>query len=395
MRIATLRRHQPPPGLPGLLGVARVDVRTRDLLRRLRPGDIAVIDHLDLDQGTAAALVSTGVSAVVNASPSSSGRYPNQGPEVVVAAGVVLLDGVGRDVLRTVADGETLRLDGDTLYRDATVLAQGDRLGRDDVRAAMASARAGLGVHLETFTANAVEHLRREQDVLLDGADIPRLRTPIDDRLVLVVVAGPGWRDDLHRLRRWIADDHPVLVGVDEAADGLIALGHRPDVVLGELEAVSDRALRCGAELVLHVARDGRAPAQERLEDLGLVAARFQATGTGEDLALLLADAAGARLIVLAGSHVSLTDLLDQGRAETPGAFLTRLRIGTRLLDARAVSALYRPRPRVWPLVTVLALAVAGLLAAVAFGGGGALGDTVLGDWWRSGTATIRGLLSR
>jgi uncharacterized membrane-anchored protein len=392
MNMTTLRRSKKHPVLPGLLGVARVDPRSRELARRLRPGEIAVIDHLDLDQVTAQALVASGVSAIVNASPSSSGRYPNLGPGVVVGAGVILLDRVGPEILRLVEDGETLRLDGDTIFRGEVPIAAGALATRESVHAAMETARTGLRVQLESFTANAAEHLRRERDLLLDGAGIPATQTVLDGRPVLVVVAGNGWEEDVTALRHWIREVEPVLIGVDEGADALLHLGHRPDLVIGELDSVSDLALTCGAELVLHVARDGRAPALHRLEELGAEHTVFRATGTGEDLALLLADAAGATFVALAGSHTTLREFIDYGRAQMPGAFLVRLRLGSKLVDARTVAAVHRRRPAAWPLVLLMVLAVAGLVAAVTLTGLNTFDGTQLGDWWNSAYAWVQGL---
>jgi uncharacterized membrane-anchored protein len=392
VNLATLRRSKKRSDLPGLLGVARVDLRTRELAKRLRPGEIAVIDHLDLDKVTAQALVASGVSAIVNASPSSSGRYPNLGPEVLVGAGVVLIDRVGPEILRLVEDGETLRLDGDTVFRGEVPLAAGGLATPASVHAAMEAARTGLRVQLESFTANAAEHLRRERDLLLDGAGIPATQTVIEGRPVLVVVAGGGWEEDVTALRHWIREAEPVLIGVDEGADALLHLGHRPDIVIGELDSVSDLALTCGAELVLHVARDGRAPAVPRLEELGAEYIGFRATGTGEDLALLLADAGGASVVALAGSHTTLTEFIDYGRAQMPGAFLVRLRLGSKLVDARTVAAVHRRRPAAWPLVLLMVLAVAGLVAAVAATGLTAFEGTQLGDWWDSAYAWFQGL---
>jgi uncharacterized membrane-anchored protein len=393
MNMVTLRRPKKQPGLPGLFGVARVDAHTRELAKRLRPGDIAVIDHLDLDKVTAQALVASGVSAIVNASPSSSGRYPNLGPEVVVGAGVILLDRVGPEILRLVEDGETLRLDGDTIFRGEVPLAAGGLLTPESVHASMETARSGLRVQLESFTANAAEHLRRERDLLLDGAGIPAAKTAMEGRPVLVVVAGSGWQEDLRALRHWIREARPVLIGVDEGADALLHLGHQPDIVLGELDSVSDLALTCGAELVLHVARDGRAPALPRLEELGAEHSVFRATGTGEDLALLLADAAGADIVALAGSHTTLTEFIDHGRAEMPGAFLVRLRLGTKLVDARTIAAVHRRRPSAWPLVLLMLLALGGLGAAIAAAGLDSFQGTMLGDWWNSAYAWAQGLI--
>jgi uncharacterized membrane-anchored protein len=400
MRLATLRRPHKTPGLPGLVAVVRVAVNhphadhlgARDLAKRLKPGDIAVIDHLDLDQVTAQLLVAAGVSAIVNAAPSSSGRYPNLGPEIVVTNGVILLDRVGADAVRTINDGEKLRLHSDRLYRGDVMLAQGDLLTCETVRDAMDRARDGLAFQLQVFTSNATEHLRQERDLLLDGAGFPELRTSLDGRPVLVVVNGSGWREDLEGLRHYIREVAPVLIGVDDGADALLEAGHTPDIIIGDLDTVSDVALESGAELVLHVSRDGRAPGHPRLEELGASFAVFQATGAGEDLALLLADASGADTIVLAGSHASLTEFIDHARSDMAGAFLARLRVGNKLVDARTIAKIYRRRPATWPLFLLLLLAISGLVAVLVLTGVHGLEGTALGDWWDSARNWLQGL---
>src|SRR3954452_14591460 len=297
MRLATLRRPRRLPDLPGLIGTVRVDdgrhhtaareLGAREVAKRVRPGDIAVIDHLDLDKVTAQLLVAAGVRAVVNAAPSISGRYPNLGPEILVGAGIPLLDRVGSEALLGLADGERLRLDGDTLYREETPVARGHLLTPDGVAVAMDRARDGLTFPLRAFAANASEHLASERDLLLDGTGVPEVRTRFDGRPAVVVVGGSGWKEDLKGLRGYLREADPVLVGVDSGADALLESGHRPDLVIGDLTDVSDAALTGGAEVVLHVTRGGRAPAGERLADLGVESVAFVAEGSGQDLALL------------------------------------------------------------------------------------------------------------
>jgi uncharacterized membrane-anchored protein len=390
VKLATLIRPR-RSALPGLVGTARVDggnrrpasreLGAREIARRLKPGDIAVIDHLDLDKVTAQQLVAAGAGAVVNGAPSISGRYPNLGPEIIVAAGIPLLDRVGSEALVGLVDGERLRLDGDTLYRDETPVARGDLLTPERVEAAMERARDGLTFQLRAFAANATEHLAAERDLLLDGSGVPEVRTRFDGRPAVVVVGGSDWEADLVGLRGYIRETDPVLVGVDTGADALLELDYTPDLVIGDLTEVSDTALTCGAEVVLHVSRGGHAPAAERLADLGVESVAFVAGGTGQDLALLLADSAGASAIVLTGAHTTLREFIDHSRDEMPGTFLTRLRVGAKLVDARAVAAVYRRPVAVWPLVLFLLVAIAGLVAAVVVAGTDGFAGTPVGDW--------------
>ena len=358
MRLSLRRRRVPAP--PGeVVGPARVDRRTKALTKRLHPGDIAVIDHLDLDRVSAEALVACRPAAVLNASRSTSGRYPNLGPEILVAAGVPLVDDLGPDVM-TIADGRLLRLVDGAVHDGATVVAEGELQTAETVAAAMEDARAGLSVQLESFAANTMDYLRREHDLLLDGVGVPDIRTPIDGRHVLIVVRGYHYKEDLQILRSYIREYHPVLIGVDGGADAILEAGWRPDLIVGDMASVSDRALRCGAEVVVHAYRDGRAPGLARVEQLDVPHVVFPATGTSEDVAMLLADDKGAELIVAVGTHATLVEFLDKGRSGMASTFLTRLRVGSKFVDAKGVSRLYRHGIS---NAQVVLLVLAGLLA--------------------------------
>jgi uncharacterized membrane-anchored protein len=392
MRIATLRRPRRQPELPGVLGVARVDSRTKNLTKRLRPGDIAVIDHLDLDKVSAEALVACRVGAIVNASPSTSGRYPNLGPEIVVGAGIPVLDAAGPEVLKAVEEGEQLRLDGDTLFRGIAVVATGERLSAESVQAAMEQARAGLAVQLEAFAGNTMEYLRQERELLLDGVGVPDIRTELDGRQVLIVVRGYHYKEDLAILRSYIREFRPVLIGVDGGADALLENGYRPHLVVGDMDSVSDAALGCGAELVVHAYRDGHAPGLARLEELGVPAVVFPATGTSEDVAMLLADDKGASLIVAVGTHATLVEFLDKGRAGMASTFLTRLRVGGKLVDAKGVSRLYRSRVSSGQLALLIVAGLLALAAAMSATEAGRVTITVLQTRWDAFVFWLQGL---
>ena len=381
-------RQRPDAALPGTSGPLRVDRRTSTLVRRLKPGDVAVIDHLDLDKANAQALLDCGVVAVVNASPFISGRYPNLGPELLARAGVVLVDSVGSEAFSKLHDGTPARIqDGQLFVKDEPVVS-GKELSLDDITAMMEEARGGLSTQLQSFTHNTTEFLRREQDLLLHGEGAPDLRTRLAGRPVMVVVKGYDYRDDLRGLRRYIREQRPVLIGVDAGADALLEAGHRPDiVVIGENglapgtradgSTVSDKALRGAKEVVLHSDRAGRAVGSDRLERIGVRPHNFSASGTSEDVALLLADLAGASLIVSVGTHATLNEFLDRHRSGLASTFLTRLRVGPKLVDAKGVPHLYSGRVRIWHLVVVLLAGIAALLVAIA-------GTPVGQEWWDS-----------
>ncbi|TWD74697.1 putative membrane-anchored protein [Kribbella amoyensis] len=359
MKLPSLRKARPTE-LPGIAGVVRLDRRTKNLTKRLKPGEIAVIDHVDLDRVSAEALVDCRVAAVLNVADSISGRYPNLGPEILVEAGIPLVDGVGREVFSTLHEGERVRLHDGTLYRGEEVVAKGVSQDSQTVAELMDDARAGLSTQLEAFTANTLEYLRRERDLLLDGVGIPSIHTPMEGRHVLIVVRGYDYREDLVALRPYIREYRPVLIGVDGGADALVENGYVPDLIVGDMDSVSDDTLKCGAEAVVHAYRDGRAPGSERLERLGVDSIEFPATGTSEDVAMLLADSKGASLIVAVGTHNSLVEFLDKGRSGMASTFITRLRVGAKLVDAKGVGRLYRSRVST---TQVVALIVAGLFA--------------------------------
>ena len=365
--LRSVRRRTPgEPDLPGVRGTVRIDVRTKQLTKRLKSGDIAVIDHQDLDRVSAEALLECRPAAVINASSSITGRYPNLGPEILVDAGVPLVDNVGKDVMLELRDGQTARLEDDTLYIGDVVVAKGTLFDHDIVAAAMTEARAGLAVQLEAFAANTMEYLRRERELLLDGVGVPDIRTVIEGRHALVVVRGYHYKEDLQTLRSYIREYRPILIGVDGGADALIETGNRPHLIVGDMDSVSDATLNCGAEIVVHAYRDGRAPGLERVHKLGLDAVVFPATGTSEDVAMLLADDKGASLIVAVGSHATLVEFLDKGRSGMASTFLTRLRVGGKLVDAKGVSRLYRSRISNLSLGVMLLVGLFALFVALA-----------------------------
>jgi uncharacterized membrane-anchored protein len=395
MRIATPRRPRGGERLPGVVGTARIDKRTKRLTKRLRTGDIAVVDHVDLDRVAAEGLVAGGVAAVINVAPSISGRYPNLGPEVLLAAGIPLLDAVGADIFARVRDGDRVRVDGHGVYADdGRLLATGVEQTSQSLMAAMAEARAGLSVQLEAFAANTMEYLRRERELLLDGTGVPAIRTDLDGRHALVVVRGYDYRQDLVTLRPYIREYHPVLVAVDGGADALLECGLKPHLIVGDMDSVSDDALRCGAEIVVHAYRDGTAPGLARVQDLGIEPVIFPAAGTSEDVALLLADDKGAELIVAVGTHATLVEFLDKGRAGMASTFLTRLRVGGKLIDAKGVSRLYRSRIRLPTLMTLVVATLVAFIAALLVTPGGQLYLHLFGGSWHDFIRWVRDLFS-
>ncbi len=340
-----LRRARRRAGA-GITGPAKVGKRTKDLTKRLEPGDIAVIDHADLDRVAADGLIDAGVAAVVNASPSITGRYPNGGPLRLVRAGVLLVDDVGSSIMDAITDGQQVRVDGGVLLAEDGELGSGHVLGEDEIQRRMEDARTGIGHELPRFAENTLEYVKREAELVFAPLVLPKLRTSFAGRHALVVVRGHDYKQDLRVLRSYIREFQPVLIGVDGGADALLEVGLRPDIILGDFDSVSAEAMDVGAEHVHHVHPDGRNPGFEELQAFGKPYEEFVVEGTSEDAAMLLAYEAGAKLIVAVGTHDTMVEFLDKGRAGMSSTFLTRLRIGPMLVDAKGVARLYEPTVR-------------------------------------------------
>jgi len=349
-----------------LTGVARVDRRTDSLLRRVKAGEIVVLDQVDLDRATADALVAADVAAVVNASPSISGRFPNLGPEVLVTAGIILLDGVGADILHTVKDGSRVRLHEGAVHLGERVVATGVQQDADSVADALVEAKSGLTHQLEAFAANTTEFMRRERAMLLDGAGVPPISAELAHRQVLVVAAGFDHAAELRSLKNYIREYRPVIVGVGAGADELLAAGHTPQLIVGDPAEISIEALTCGADIVVPAFADGHAPGLHRVQDLGAGVVTFSSSANAEDLALLLVAHHGAALVVTVGLSASMTEFLDRGRSgSNASTFLTRLQLGGRLVDGRVLATLYRSRVSFGAVVLMIVAALVAVVAAL------------------------------
>jgi uncharacterized membrane-anchored protein len=359
-------------------GPVRPGRRTKLLVRHLSPGDIALVDHLDIDRVSAEELIAADAGAVLNCRSSSSGSYPNLGPQLLVEAGIHLVDLPDDLLFDALSDGEAITVRDGEVLRGGEVLARGEVLDLARVLAETEARRREVGEALERFAHNTIEHMREERELLSGKIEMPRFATDFRDRSALVVVRGVDHQRDLRALRPFIRDMRPLLIAVDGGAEALLEEGLRPDMIVGDMDSAGEAALMAasggrggwgyrsksgGAELVVHAYPDGRAPGRERLERLGLPFKLVPAPGTSQDVAMLIAAEKGARLIVSVGSQFNLVEFLDRNREGMSSTFLTRLRIGEILVDAKGVSRLYHPRPGLTPLLVVVA---AGLIAMIA-----------------------------
>ncbi len=354
--------HPPAPteSWPPVVGVGRVGARTKDLAKRIQPGEVAIIDHEDLDTVATESLIAAGVVAIVNVAPCISGRYPNAGPLLLPAAGVVVLDGVGPEVMEAVADGTVVDIVGDELLVDGERVARGQRQDIGTFGVVLEKARTTMGAELQRFAENTLAYIQREGHLLVDDPEIPEVDVDFKGRQVLVVVRGVDYKKDLDLLKRsgYLKEKQPILVGVDGGADAFFEVGLVPDVIIGDMDSVSERALRCGAALVVHGYADGRAPGAAYLDELGLDHVVFASVGTSEDIAMLLAYERGAELIVAVGTHSHMVDFLDKGRPGMASTFLVRLKVGQILVDAKGVNRLYTSKVRTRDLLPIVLAAI-------------------------------------
>ena len=380
MKLATMRRRS--DAVTGVTGVARLDRQIGRLAGRLNHGDIAIIDQVDLDRMAAETLLAAQPAAIINAQPSISGRYPNLGPQLIVSNGILLLDNVGAEIFAAVKEGTKVRIDGATVYVGTEPVVSGTLQDVETVRILMLEAKDGLSSQLEAFAVNTSEFMSRERRMLLDGEGIPKLKTRFAGKHALIVVRGHDYKRDLKSLKHYIREYKPVLVGVDGGADALLEAGFKPHVIVGDMDAVSDAALGTGAEVVVHAYPDGRAPGLPRVQDLGIEAVTFPTSGTSEDAAMLIADDNGADLVVAVGSHATLTEFLDRGRAGMASSFLTRLRLGSKVIDANGVARLYRNRISGAALLLLVIAALVAIVAALAIADSGRTYlDSLHHDW--------------
>ncbi len=325
-------------------GIARVDKKTKNLVKRMQPGEIAIIDHADLDEVAANSLVEKKAKAIINVAHSISEEYPNPGPLRITKAGIPLIDSAGELVMKEISEGQEIEIVNGAVLVQGKVIASGKLLSQDYVKIKMDQARDGMGNLLTDFVQNTLEYAKSEIGLISEEYPVPAVKTTFKDKHALIVVRGQNYKSDLMTIKSYVDEVKPILIGVDGGADALMEFGFKPDMIVGDMDSVSDSTLRCGAEIVVHAYADGRAPGMKRIESLQLDAITYPAPGTSEDIAMLMAYEYGAELIVAVGTHSNMMDFLEKGRKGMASTFLVRMKVGSILVDARGVNQLYRNR---------------------------------------------------
>jgi uncharacterized membrane-anchored protein len=339
--------------------IIRIAHRTKVTAPTVLPGEIVLIAHPDLDSVAAEGLVRAKPAAIINCAPFVTGKYPNQGPKVLLSAGIPIYES-DTNLLDSIPDRSSGRFEASNLVVGGVGSFALRSVSEVDINVALASARENLDSELDAFVRNTLTYLERdsERTLLLDPIIPPDVKTDFFDKPAVVAVRGNRYREDLRLLANFFADAKPLIIAVDGAADELLSIGLVPDVILGDMDSVSDRSLRCGAELIVHAyassSQPVAAPGASRCQQLGLPFMTFPVAGTSEDAALLLAYELGAKLIVAVGTHTHMEDFLDKGRRGMASTFLVRLKVGSRLVDAKGVSSLMSMNQPIGPSLLLL-----------------------------------------
>ncbi|MCW2831662.1 MAG: hypothetical protein JWP31_2354 [Aeromicrobium sp.] len=369
------RKRPLPHDVKGIVGTVRLARRTSDIAD-LREGDIAVVDHPDLDSQQAQTLIDLKVRAVLNSAASSTGRMPNIGPQLLARAGILLIDVTSDGVWSRLKSGDTVRIEDGRIFRDEVLVASGVELDETTTTSTLAAAERGLATRLDSLVANATDHIHREQAMLIGGAHVPRLRTRLRGRPAVVVSRAYDDVADLKGLRRYIAANDPVLIGAGPGADVILRAGHVPHLVVGALDHLSDASIKAAGEVVVTTA-SGVVDMPERLERHGKEIVTFVSTGADDDLAILLADTNEAAVIVHVGAPTTLAEFLERAPSEVARMFVARLRAGSKVVDAKTVHHFTARRAALWPILLLLLIGAAAIAGAVA--------ATPVGqDWYES-----------
>ncbi|SNR87015.1 Uncharacterized membrane-anchored protein [Anaerovirgula multivorans] len=320
----------------------KLDKKTKNLVNRIHEGEIAIINHQDIDEIAANSLVNKKVLAIINCQQSISGRYPNLGPSILEKAKIHIYDVQQGDLFTKLNDGDMITLQDEKVILNGDVIATLEKLTLDKINNLLETAEKNIESELEKFIDNTLTYAHKEKYFILGNLEIPTIKTLLYNKQVLVVVRGQNYREDLSAIMPYIKELKPILIGVDGGGDALLEFGLIPDIIIGDMDSVSDECLTSCREIIVHAYPNGDAPGLDRIQGLNLTATVFPAPGTSEDIAMLLAYDQGADLIVAVGTHSNMIDFLEKGRKGMASTFLVRLKVGSKLIDARGVSKLYK-----------------------------------------------------
>ncbi|MFS1512238.1 putative cytokinetic ring protein SteA [Chengkuizengella sp. SCS-71B] len=334
-----------------LQGTVQVDKITKHLLMTIKPKQIAVIKHQNIDEIAARDIVRSKVKVVINADETMTGSYPTKGPLILLNAGIPILE-IAKDFFKLFSNGQMVKIHSSHIYVGKNQIPF-VMFTEDKYKHLIKISYKKLPVNLNSFIDNTLQYAQKEKDFVVQSLEIPKLKTILTNKPVVIVVRGKDYRNDLLAIKDFVEDINPVLIGVDGGADALLEHGYHPHLVIGDMDSISNHALLAGSELIVHAYPNGDAPGLKRIQSLGLEAKKISAAGTSEDIAMLLAYEKKAEMIITLGAHSHMIDFLEKGRKGMASTLLVRMKIGDKLIDAKGVSKLYQRKVKfrsMWPL---------------------------------------------
>lgn len=322
-------------------GIVKKDKRTKRLIYKLRPGDIALLCHEDIDEIAAEALIKSKVKCIINTEKTITGFYPNNGPLKLLKNRIPIYEIEDKSIFNIIEDGGIIEIENNKLYYLNKYIGKCRLIEKDEILKLYDLGCKNIDLKLNDFIDNTIFYAKKEKSWITNKIDLPEVGTLIRNRDVLVVVRGNGYKEDLRAIFDYVKSKKPVLIGVDGGGDALLELGLIPDIVIGDLDSVSDKCLQLCKEIIVHAYPNGYAPGLSRIKNKGLEAKIFSSAGTSEDIAMLLAYNYGAKLIVAVGAHNCMIDFLEKGRKGMGSTFLVRTKIGSKLVDAKGINKLY------------------------------------------------------
>jgi uncharacterized membrane-anchored protein len=323
-------------------GYAKKGIITKELIKNLEPIDIPVIYHEDIDEVAAYSLLNKKVKAVINCKKSLTGKYPAKGANILIKKGVIILDNLGEDFFNSIKSKDYINIIGKGLYINNNIYSDNITvLNEWNINQMIQKSNTRFNTELKNFINNTLEYAEKEKDIFVDPVIFPPISLEIANKQVLIVARGNDYINDLKTIKKYIEVKKPVLIGVDGGGDGLLSIGYTPDIIIGDMDSVSDECLYKTKEIIVHAYINGYAPGMGRIKKLGLKAKIFPFPGTSEDVAMLLAYENNAELIVAIGTHSNAIDFFEKGRNGMASTMLVRLKIGSKLIDAKGVNKLF------------------------------------------------------
>lgn len=322
-------------------GIIKKGSKTKALIKYLNSNDIAVLNHNDIDELAAYALINSGISIILNTGLCMTGKYNSKGTSILIKNGIKLYEVKVSYELFNDGDYVCIR-DKDLIINKYNIFTNAcTNVNEAYVRKYTELSNTNANKELINFINNTLSYANEEKDKILFETSYPNINIKIKGRDVLIVVRGSFCESDLMALKSYIEFYKPVIIGVDGGADLLINNGYVPDILIGDMDSVSDLGIYRSKEIILHAYKNGYCPCKDRVDKMNVKYKILSMLGTSEDIAMLMAYDMGAEQIVLLGGHKCMYDFMEKGRKGMGSTLLTRIKIGEKLIDFKGISKIF------------------------------------------------------